>query len=678
MAAIRETLTLEDKFSAVFTQYINLGEKAAGASNRAIQASQNYQSVLNSLDRRLISLNAQFSVGADKQQAMAAAGQQGTAEFAALDAQLESLGATIRDLTAQYDAVSQQATQAAQAAQQFSNNTKQATQSSDKLAGSIKRLVGTYVGLQGIKNLFSTSDALTQSTARLDLMNDGLQTTEELNEMIFASAQRSRGAYQDTADMVSKLGMLAGSAFGSSQEIVAFAEQINKQIALSGTAANEAQAAIEQITGAMSKGTVQGDELNAILLRAPSIADALAGYMGVSTDSLQKMASEGQITAEVVKNAMFAAAEETNEKFESMPMTWSQVWTMMQNIAIKVFQPILNAINWVANNLDILIPIVLTLGAAFAVFMVAANWMNICKTVTGALASAQKMLSAVMATGWGIPLLIIIAVIGVLYLVVAIINKVTGASISATGLIAGAVAVMAAAIINTVIGLINGIIQFAWTYFVTPFLGIIEWVLNVVNGGFDSFGGAVANLIGQIISWFLDLGKVVTKIIDAIFGTNWTGGLESLQDKVLQWGKNDNAITLNRDAPTINYRMDYGDAWDAGYEFGSNLSDILPDLSMFDYSAQPYSPQLDDISESVAGIEKSVDMTQEDLESLIDVAERRYVNQINLTSQTPIINVSGQNTGRTQADRTALAEAMKRVLVEQISSSSVRSTARAF
>lgn len=168
----------------------------------------------------------------------------------------------------------------------------------------------------------------------------------------------------------------------------------------------------------------------------------------------------------------------------------------------------------------------------------------------------------------------------------------------------------------------------------------------------DSFGGAVANLIGNIISWFLDLGKVVTKIIDAIFGTNWTAGLTSLQDSVLKWGKNENAITLDRNAPTIDYRFNYGDAWNTGYNWGANLfSGNGNDAVGAALSGVPYdelSGQLGDIAGSVGSIEKSVKMSDEDIKSLVDVAERRYVNNVNLTAQTPVITVNGANTG---ADR---------------------------
>jgi hypothetical protein len=171
----------------------------------------------------------------------------------------------------------------------------------------------------------------------------------------------------------------------------------------------------------------------------------------------------------------------------------------------------------------------------------------------------------------------IMALIAIIFAVCAAIAKFTGVAKSGFGVVCGVVAMAGAFIYNTMLGAINGIVQLIWTAFVTPFLGIIEWVLNVCNGGFDSFGDAVANLIGQIISWFLDLGKVVTKIIDAIFNTDWTAGLNSLQDNVIEWGKNEKAITISRDAPELTslHRIEYGKAFDAGAKWGDNISNSI-------------------------------------------------------------------------------------------------------
>ena len=570
--------------------------------------------------------------------------------------------------------------EAQRATESYSQSQKAAAASTNTLTNSVRNLLGAFAGMQAIRWLVNTSDQLTSINARLQLMTGSAEAAAAAQNEIYQAAMRSRGAYADMADFVSQLGTTAGNAFRDTNELIAFAEQIQKQLAISGASGASAQAALVQLTQGLSSGTLRGEELNSVLEQTPLIAKTIADYMGVTTGEMRELASEGKVTADVVKNAILGATAETNAQFEQMPMTWAQVWTMAQNIAIQALDPVLGAISWLANNIETVGPIVLSLGAAFAVFLVAANWTNICTAATTGLANAQKMLGAVMATTWGLPLIIIALVIGAIYAVTAAVNHFAGTSVSATGIIAGAVLTVAAVIGNTVIGLLNGIIQAVWSIFVNPFLGIIEWVLNVANGGFNSFGDAVANLIGNIISWFLDLGKVVTKIIDAIFGTNWTAGLNSLQNSVLQWGKNENAITLDRAAPTIDHRFTYSGAWNTGYNWGANLfsgsgsgaGSLFPTSTPYDEIAN----QLGDISGSVGSIEKSVKMTDEDIKSLVDVAERRYVNNVNLTAQTPVITVNGQNTGHTAADRQNLANAIRDILIEQRASGSTRSTAR--
>ena len=258
--------------------------------------------------------------------------------------------------------------------------------------------------------------------------------------------------------------------------------------------------------------------------------------------------------------------------------------------------------------------------------------------LTGNTAAASAAVftfnSALLASPITWIIMLIAVVIGLLYGVVAIINKVTGSSISATGLICGAIAVAGAFIGNTVIGLLNALIQYIWAIFVAPFLGIVEWILNVCNGGFNSFGDAVANLIGQIIGWFLNLGKVVTTIIDAIFGTNWTAGLESLQSSVTAWGKNENAITLDKNAPTIDYRFEYGDAWAAGNDFGKGIDAKLGGMFNMGGLGDSSGFDLGDIAaytgETADNTGKTADalaVTEEQLEYLRDIAERDAINR---------------------------------------------------
>ena len=546
--------------------------------------------------------------------------------------------------------------QSTQAEQQLNASIRGGNDALDDMVGKAKNLAATIGASVGLKKLIELSDQMTSTTARLNFIVDDGGSVEALEAKIMASAQRSRAAYLDTASAIASMGANAGAAFSSNDELIAFMEQVNKQFVIGGASAQGQAAAMLQLTQAMAAGALRGEELNSILENAPGIARAIEQYMGIAEGSIKSYAEKGAVSATVVKNALLSIADETNAKFNGMAMTWGQVWTQMGNIALKVTQPLLTAINWLANNLSVIGPIVLGLGTAFLVFQVAAHWTQIAAVATAAYHAVVNLLSigfgvltgntaaasaavftfnsALLASPITWIIMLIAVVIGLLYGVVAIINKVTGTSISATGLICGAVAVAGAIIANTAIGVLNAIIQYIWAIFVAPFLGIVEWILNVCNGGFNSFGDAVANLIGQIIGWFLNLGKVVTTIIDAIFGTNWTAGLESLQSSVTAWGKNENAITLDKNAPTIDYRFEYGDAWAAGNDFGKGIDAKIGGMFNMGGLGDTSGFDLGDIAaytgETADNTGKTADalaVTEEQLEYLRDIAERDAINR---------------------------------------------------
>lgn len=546
--------------------------------------------------------------------------------------------------------------QSTQAEQQLNASIRGGNDALDDMVGKAKNLAATIGASVGLKKLIELSDQMTSTTARLNFIVDDGGSVKALEAKIMASAQRSRAAYLDTASAIASMGVNAGAAFTSNDELIAFMEQVNKQFVIGGASAQGQAAAMLQLTQAMAAGALRGEELNSILENAPGIARAIEQYMGIAEGSIRSYAEKGAVSATVVKNALLSIADETNAKFNGMAMTWGQVWTQMGNIALKVTRPLLTAINWLANNLSVIGPILLGLGAAFLVFQVAAHWTQIAAVATAAYHAVVNLLSigfgvltgntaaasaavftfnsALLASPITWIIMLIAVVIGLLYGVVAIINKVTGSSISATGLICGAIAVAGAFIGNTVIGLLNALIQYIWAIFVAPFLGIVEWILNVCNGGFNSFGDAVANLIGQIIGWFLNLGKVVTTIIDAIFGTNWTAGLESLQSSVTAWGKNENAITLDKNAPTIDYRFEYGDAWAAGNDFGKGIDAKLGGMFNMGGLGDSSGFDLGDIAaytgETADNTGKTADalaVTEEQLEYLRDIAERDAINR---------------------------------------------------
>ncbi len=576
-------------------------------------------------------------------------------------------------------------------------STEQASTPDKGLKGKMMDFVSERINLDTIENVLKMSDNLTQATARLNLMNDGIQTTEELQNMIFASAERSRGAYQATADVVTSLGKQVGDVFSSNRETIAFAENLNKSFVIAGASQQEIASVSQRLTEAMGSGVLGSQEMNEVFQSAPNIIQTIADHMKLPIGSIQEMASSGTLTAEIVKEAMLGATDEINAKFEAMPMTYGQIFTSIKNNALmafksifigindmvnsEVFQALLNGVknsmglisgfllgvfnvmgelaNIIFDHWAIISPaifgVVAALGiygsylaytkglelaikgikvvSAIASYLLAIATGKVTEATLAQTAATLGLNAALLASPITQIILGIIMLIAVIYMVIGAINKFTDASLSATGIIIGAFAVLGAFIWNTLVGVINGIIQYIWAKFVTPFISIIEWILNIVNGGFDNLGDAVANLIGNIISWFLSLGKVVTKIIDTIFGTDWTSGLESLQDKVLRWGKNENAITLDRDAPQVLNRIEYKNAWDAGYSLGEGIEDkvsglfAMPEIPGIPGEYDEVMTNLERINENTGGMKHSLSMSEEDLKFLRDIAEVETVNR---------------------------------------------------
>ncbi|MEH7342760.1 tape measure protein [Bacillus sp. JJ1532] len=620
-----------------------------------------------------------------------------------------------------FNQIEQQIHQANNQQQQLNNSINQGSSAASGFLSKLVAIVGTYLSLQAGKSIIELSDQMTNITARLKMVNDGLQTTAELQQMIFDSAQRSYGSYADTADLVGKLSMNAKDAFGSNREAIAFAELLNKQYSIAGTNADGVKNATIQLTQALGSGVLRGQELNSIFQHAPNIIQNIADYLEIPIGKIRELSADGKLSADVIKQAMFAAADQINKDFASMPLTFEQIWTSFKNEALWAFQPVLQKLNEIANNekfqsvinstvnslhilsnialstLSVLMsiggfvydtwsyaePAIVAATIALVAYGIALLWINrqqiiaaaltatatirkwayvaatiVSTAATYGLTAAMAALSVAIAANpiaWLIGAIVVLILI--VYGAVAAVNHFAGTSYSATGIIAGAFAVLGAFIWNTVVGVINAIIQILWTNFAEPWIGIIEWVLNVFNGGFNSFGDAVANLLGQIISWFLSLGKVVTNIIDSIFGTNWTAGLSSLQDSVLAWGKNDSAITLSRNAPAIKSRIEYSGAWDAGYNWGSNLfsgDKNNPTSTMKDALSglEGIKSAVNETGKETAGNTKkmadSMEMAEEDLKYLRDLAERDVINRF--TTAEVKVDMTNHNTVNSDLD----------------------------
>ena len=444
-----------------------------------------------------------------------------TANIAAARREIGAADAALNEMEQSYrDCNNQQ--------QQLNKRIGQGTTAAGGLLGKIKSIASAYLGMKAVKGLVGLSDTITQTDARLSMMNDGLQTTAELNDMIYASAQRSRGSYLATADAVAKLGLMAGDAFSSNKETIAFMEQVNKQFKIAGTSTQGIDATMLQLTQAMGSGVLRGEEYNSILEQAPNIIQAIAKYMDVPKGKLKDMAADGQITADIVKAAMFACADETNAKFESMPKTWSDIWTSMKNRAIKALDPLLAKVNQLANSERVqrtvnglirtfsVMSVVLAQvfdGVCAVYNFVADNWSWIRPVIMGIVAALLLYKAAVFT----ITAIETIAAVAKGIFAAATMMQ-TGATFAATAAQYGLNTAIWACPITWVIALIIVLIVLIAIFF-EQVVGAVYWLgalFKNIGLWIANVSIAIWNSIKNIGLWFANLGLAIWQVIKNI------------------------------------------------------------------------------------------------------------------------------------------------------------------
>lgn len=506
----------------------------------------------------------------------------------------------------------------------------------NSLYGKIKSFIGLYAGIQSVKIGLDVSDNISQTTARLNMINDGKQTTDQLQQAIFQSAQNSRASFLDTASVVSKLGILAPQAFNSNMETVKFSELMAKSFKVGGATTSEQTSGMHQLTQAMASGRLQGDEFNSITENAPLLAQAISKYTGKSMGELKDMSKEGLITSDVIKNAVFAMSDEINTKFNSIPQTFGDVVNKIKNNAVNSFMGISSTmsnifnserfqgfidgvssfinkafvmINWLIKGISMvgtvlyeiwgpIQPILVTVLGLLTAYKLVMGFIAVKTAIASgiatiynlALLAKQTMLGAVSValakataaqTGLNLailtcPITWIIAgialVIAAIYGVVAVFNKITGKAVSATGIIVGVFYWMG--------GLIYNIIAATWNKLAQTFVSIYNLGVSIAEFFANVFKHpirAVAHLFANFINFLIDKVKFLGSIIDTICGTNVVGRLETVQTAIGDWVNEKvggNEITLKRmDATQVMMdRVGLKDMYNKGYEKGANFS----------------------------------------------------------------------------------------------------------
>lgn len=628
----------------------------------------------------------------------------------------------------------------------FNQEISAGTQQANELTNTIKRAVAAYVSIQTVGKALNISDELVQTTSRLNMMNDGVQTTAELVNMVYAAAQDARGSFSQMADVVARFGNNAKDAFSSSEEVVAFADLIQKQMTIAGASTQEAANAELQLSQALGSGVLRGDELNSIFEQAPNLIQNIADYLDVPIGKIREMAADGELSADVVKAAIFSAADDINSKFNEMPMTWGQMWQSMQNTALIAFQPVLQRLNDLANseafqtfiqgaieamatlanillnvfdlavsigtfigdNWSIIAPIVYGIVAALTAYIAISA---IVAAINGVMAMAEgvKAAAQMMATGatfaetaaqqglnaalMACPLtwiiMLILALIVVIFAVCNAIAKMTGIANSGFGVITGGV---------------NVVIQFFKNLGLTV-ANIALGIGNAIAALASNMMTAFHNAICSVQSWFYNLLSTALSVIEGIcsalnklpFVEFDYSGISSAADDYA--AKASEAAGNKEDYQSISDAFNEGfttfdafqdgwasDAFNAGAAWGDGIADKVSNFSLSDVFGQTDIPNVGDytsgfndaiansgvgdsignIDDNTGKIKDSLDVTEEDLKYLRDIAEQESINRFTTAEVT--INQTNNNNVSSDTDLdgfiTALDDAMGEAIDE--------------
>lgn len=605
----------------------------------------------------------------------------------------------------------------------FNQEISTGTQQANELTNTIKRAVAAYISIQSVGKALNISDELVQTTSRLNMMNDGVQTTAELVNMVYAAAQDARGSFGQMADVVARFGNNAKDAFSSSEEVVAFADLIQKQMTIAGASTQEAANAELQLSQALGSGVLRGDELNSIFEQAPNLIQNIADYLDVPIGKIREMAADGELSADVVKAAIFSAADDINSKFNEMPMTWGQIWQSMQNTALIAFQPVLQRLNDLANseafqtfiqgaieamatlanillnvfevaasvgafigdNWSIIAPIIYGVIAALGAYLAIMGIVNAItaisaaidatKAAADALAAGQTFLWTVQQYGLNAALaacpitwiiVLIIALIAIIFAVCNAIAKMTGIANSGFGVITGGV---------------NVVIQFFKNLGLTV-ANIALGIGNAIAALASNMMTAFHNAICSVQSWFYNLLSTALSVIEGIcaalnklpFVEFDYSGISSAADDYA--AKASEAAGNKEDYQSISDAFNEGfttfdafqdgwasDAFNAGAAWGDGVADKVSNFSLSDVFGQTDIPNVGDytsgfadaiansgvgdgignIDDNTGKIKDSLDITEEDLKYLRDIAEQEAINRF--TTAEINVDMSGmQNT----------------------------------
>ena len=576
--------------------------------------------------------------------------------------------------------------------------------SANNASSGLKKLVSVAVLLAGAAKGINIVDEFTNTSARLGLINDGLQTQLELQDKIFAAADRSKGSYTAMASAVAKLGIVAKDAFGSNDETIAFTELLQKSMKVGGASGTEQSSAMLQLAQAMGSGSLKGDEFNSISENAPLILEAVAKYTGKSRGELKELASDGAITADIIKNAMFMASDDINAKFENLPYTFSDTWSRIKNGALKAFQPIMEATNNLINSATF---IAIVDGIIVGVNLLSNAIGGLINFIVGNWPVIQAILLAIGAFLLYQLIGYLTAAIPILMTNVALWMMMNAPIIAIIATMAGIIYMLQSmgVTFEDIFGFIGGVVGVAIAGIYNLFLGLLELILGVINflvAPFVNFTNFLGNIftspISSIIYLFQGLGdsalgilETIASAMDFVFGSNmadsvagWRTGLKEMADAaVADYAPNEDykkIIEAEYSVADFGLKaMDYKNSYDKGSSVGKDaygglsnaigsLTSSLTGTGETDTSLGDFSSGITPIKIEGTGKDKKVDvdMADEDLQYLRDIAERDYINKFSSATLAPNITVKFTGPISKEVDTDKMYGRIGKILTEEI------------
>ena len=569
----------------------------------------------------------------------------------------------------------------AQAQRTVERAMRQTDTAASALSGTIGKLVAAFGGLALIKRALDLSDELSMTQARLNNVNDGLQTSAELQQMIYQAAQRSRGEYIGMMQTVAGLKAQTGDTFSSVREAVAFTELLNKQFKIAGADATAISSTMYNLTQALSTGVLRGQDLNIVMSNAPQIAQRIARYMGVSVGELKELASQGKVTADIVKQAILGAADDINQQFEKMPMTFGDAMNKAKNIAVKAFEPLgqmiadainssqfEDSLNGIAQTLyvvsGILISFFSLVGQGLGIIV---SGLQFVSQGIGGLSGLFVTASGIFVGAFSVAVQIVLSTFADFYNV-----AITIVAAFVNGWNKGVNAI-AKAIYNFASGAINSFASVA-----SSADAAATAIANAFIAGANAAIGGVNNLINALNSIpGVNLSTVGT--IGQVGGFGFADAVKAAQSGLEAMKPSDNVDVWTPDTLDV---VSMGEAWDIGKEIGEGWAENLLDgmdkafgfgdfNGLGDFTGGTPAGELMPNGGNVGSVGKvkkvdNVKLSDEDLKIYRDLAERRYMNNIELKTLAPEITVNLPAGASGNISAQDVADKLKRMLIAEM------------